>query len=407
LITGGLGGLGLLVARWLVERGARYLVLMGRSGAASDAAQQAIQELSAAGAKIVVAQGTVARAEDVSQALAGIARDGLPLRGIVHSAGALDDGVLLQQDWTRFERVLAAKVQGSWHLHELTRDQPLDFFVLFSSFSALLGSSGQANHAAANAFLDALAHYRRAQGMPGLSINWGLWSDVGAITKLDEHSRQRLHQLGVERIAPEQGIAAFAGLLASQTVQAGVVPVDWPSYFRSLPSAARLAFLSQVGSHVQDAPVAIASPESPLAQQLAELHPSKRRRRLLEHVLKQVQPILGLDPTQAIDIQQPLSELGLDSLMSLEIRNRLGNTLNTDLPATLLFDYPTVEALTGYLGREVLRLEATPVGHSPGPRADAKPAAQPQTLDDLDHLSDEEAAALLMAELQQMKQQRG
>ncbi|MCC6166767.1 MAG: KR domain-containing protein, partial [Caldilineaceae bacterium] len=289
-------------------------------------------------------------------------------------------------------------------------DQPLDFFVLFSSFSALLGSSGQANHASANAFLDALAHYRRSQGLPGLSINWGLWSEVGAITKLGEHSRQRLHTLGVGSIAPEQGVAAFVGLLFSQTVQAGVVPVDWPAYFRAMPHAERTAFLSEVGRRVQAAPAQAekteTAPEQSLAQQLAELHPSKRRRRLLEHVQRQAHTILGLDPGQTVDTHQPLSELGLDSLMSLEIRNRLGSSLHTDLPATLLFDYPTVEALTDYLGQAVLGLEnASPV-HALGQRAAAEPSAQPQSLDDLDQLSDEEAAALLMAELQQMKQQR-
>ncbi|HEY9226744.1 MAG TPA: SDR family NAD(P)-dependent oxidoreductase, partial [Gemmatimonadaceae bacterium] len=178
LVTGGLGGLGLLVARSLAADGARHLVLMGRR-APSATAQATIDQLVASGVQVVVATADVAQAADVQRVIAQIATTLPPLRGIVHAAGVVEDAMLADQDAGRFSRVLAPKVAGTWNLHTLTREFPLDFFVLFSSGAALLGSPGQGNYAAANLFLDALAHQRHAHGLPALSINWGSWAEVG------------------------------------------------------------------------------------------------------------------------------------------------------------------------------------------------------------------------------------
>ncbi len=178
LMTGGLGGLGLAVAGWMVERGARRLVLVGRRGA-SGAAREKLGQMEAAGAEIEVARADVANRQQLASVLDRIRRSASPLLGVVHAAGVLDDGILLEQDAARFAGVMAPKVRGSWNLHLLTRDDPLDFFVLFSSIASFLGSPGQGSYAAANAFLDALAHHRRAAGLPASSINWGPWAEVG------------------------------------------------------------------------------------------------------------------------------------------------------------------------------------------------------------------------------------
>ena len=157
-----------------------------------------------------------------------------PLRGIVHAAGVLDDGPLVQQEWDRFAEVMAPKVQGAWELHAATEDLPLDFFVLFSSVASLLGSAGQGNYAAANAFLDGLAHYRRAQGLQALSINWGPWAEVGMAAALEERTRQRQTERGFHFIEPTQGTRALGEVLERSYPQLAVLPLDWPRYLESL-----------------------------------------------------------------------------------------------------------------------------------------------------------------------------
>ena len=214
VITGGVGGLGLAVARWLAQRGAKGLLLMSRRAASTEAAA-AIETLRGEGAEVRVVQGDVASATDVGRALAEARAILGPVRGVVHAAGQLDDGVLLEQDWARFAGVMAAKVAGAWHLHTLTRDDDLDLFVLFSSVASLLGSPGQGNHAAANAYLDALAHHRRALGLCGLSINWGAWSEIGAAARADRERRIQLQ--GIDSMTPAEALAALEAALDQAT----------------------------------------------------------------------------------------------------------------------------------------------------------------------------------------------
>ena len=234
LITGGLGSLGLLIAGWMVKQGAKHLVLAGRSGANPSVKSQ-LQALEQAGAEVIVAQADVSITTQIAQVLADIEQ---PLRGIIHAAGVLDDGVLASKNWQDFEKVMAPKVQGAWNLHTLTQDKPLDFLVLFSSAASLLGSMAQANYAAANTFLDALAHYRRVQGLPGMSINWGAWSEIGmaAERKADE----QMHKKGLESIAPQQGLQILEQLFSQPTTQVGIIPINQSQFLqqfgRMMPS---------------------------------------------------------------------------------------------------------------------------------------------------------------------------
>jgi acyl transferase domain-containing protein/predicted O-methyltransferase YrrM len=385
LITGGLGGLGLVVARWLVERGARSLVLMGRRPP-SAAAEAALAALRAAGAEVVVALGDVARAADVERALAGI--DGArPLRGVFHAAGALDDGVLAQQDPARFARVLAAKVDGTAHLDRLTRAAPLDLFVLFSSVASVFGSSGQANHAAANAFLDALAHRRRAAGLPALSVNWGAWSEVGAA--VGERVSRRIARQGLSALAPAEALRALATLLDERAVQAAVVAVDWPSLLAGFPAGRRPALFAELASTLAAPAPAAAGPR--LIERLRAVPEARREALLVDHVAQRTARVLGLDGGQPIDPLRPLKELGIDSLMAVELRNLLKAdlALDTTLPATLVFDHPTVDAIARFLERLVF-------GETPPPPA---PAPAAGALDRIEQLSDDEVDRLLSERL--------
>jgi acyl transferase domain-containing protein len=225
LVTGGLRGLGLLVAQWLVDQGARHLALMGRQ-APDERAAAAIAGFRAAGVHVLALQGDICRAADVDAVLARIDRELPRLAGVVHSAGVLDDGVVTAQTWSRFATVMGPKVLGSWHLHQRVRD--LDFLVLFSSGASLAGSPGQSNHAAANAFEDALAWYRQARGMPTVSINWGPWGGAGAAVD------RAVDATGLQLIAPTDGLAALGFAMragragdAFASTQLGVLRTDW------------------------------------------------------------------------------------------------------------------------------------------------------------------------------------
>lgn len=397
LITGGLGGLGLLVARWLVEHGARNLALIGRSAPTEEAAER-LRELESAGARVAVLRGDVSRVEDVDRVLAEIDRSMPPLRGVIHASGVLDEGTLIQQDWSRFRRVFAPKVDGGWILHSRTRGLPLDFFVLFSSGAAIVGAGGLANHAAACSFLDALAHHRRVEGLPGLSIDWGQWSDVGAAA--ERGVADRLAARGIGAMTPAQGIAAFERIMrdAESAPQVAVLPVDWG---RLLETRGAPPFFSMVAKEPHPAEARPAGPPDAgggrhdLTQRLRDMPVARRAGELQEYVRRQAMKALGLGSAEAIDPKQPLHELGLDSLMAVELRNLLGSGLELPraLPATLVFDYPTVEALAGYLEREIFPPAA--IGAAAGGEKDATP--------DLAELSEAEAEALLLAELDAMR----
>ena len=389
LISGGLGALGLRVARWLVLRGARNLVLVGRRGPAGRVAEE-VRALERDGAKVLVVLADVARRADVARLLGEAASSMPPLRGIVHAAAVLDDGVLMRQSLPRFHGVLAAKVAGAWNLHSLTRDLPLDLFVCFSSSVALLGSPGQGSYAAANAFLDALARRRRRLGHHGLSVNWGPWAETGLAAGLSAPDRARWAARGVEEIPPDQGLEVLGRLLEGSAAQVAVLSVDWSRYLAQLPTAwSFLEDLSPASREPRD--------ETPDLQRLMEQAPAAERREILRtHVRHQVARVLGHASPETIKPRQRLFDLGLDSLMAVELRNRLARSLGRSLRSTLVFDYPTVEVLVEYLADHVLSLEID--SKAAGDRAE-EAAAGMRASELLDQASGEELADLLAREL--------
>ena len=361
LVTGGLGGLGLSVAGWLAERGAGHLVLVGRSGAASAEQQAAVAALAARGARVTVAKADIADRAQLERVLGEVAATGMPLRGVVHAAGILDDGLLQQQTPERFRAVMAPKVLGALHLHALTREAPLDFFVMYAAGAGLLGSPGQGNYAAANTFLDALAHHRRAQGLPGLSIDWGAFAEFG-LAAAQENRGARLAARGMRNLTPGDGLGVLERLLESDRAQVGVVPIDVRQWMEFYPAVASSRLLSRLVAAERAAIGGRAGHEELLAR-LAAAEPGARAR-LLEEVLRaQVSQVLRI-PEDKLDVDAPLTSLGMDSLMGLELRNRIEATLGITVPATLLWTYPTVTALSVHLAGGTHKAASTEPPHT-------------------------------------------
>ncbi|MGD1702710.1 SDR family NAD(P)-dependent oxidoreductase [Dapis sp. BLCC M229] len=345
LITGGLGNLGLLVANWMVERGAKHLVLIGR-GTPNDTTRNKLSELEQAGAQVVVEQASVSDLNSIMQVFSNIDKSLPSLVGVIHSAGVFEDGVLQNQSWSSFEKVMAPKVKGSWNLHQLTKDLALDFFVCFSSTSSLLGyPPGQGNYDAANAFLDGLAHYRQEIGLPGLSINWGVWEQSSKL--LATQDRSRLQGVGIGVIPMQQGLQALEKFLLNKSqTQVGVLPIQWSS---GLLKEIESPFLENWRENTQ---VSLES-QPDFLQQLKAAAPTEREELLTAHVRRQVAQILGTS-SQQIDFKQGFFDMGMDSLMAVELRGRLQKSLGCNLPSTLIFKYPTLKALADYLVQEVL-----------------------------------------------------
>jgi len=389
LITGGLGALGLRVARWLAEHGARHLILMGRHGARGEALDE-VRRLEQDGARILIVRADVSDGGQLARALQEV-KDTMPgLRGVFHAAVVLDDGVLANQSLERFRAVLAPKVAGAWNLHALTQDMPLDHFVLFSSTVALLGSPGQGNYAAANAFMDALAHHRRSRGLPGLSINWGPWAETGLAAGLSRRDQARWVARGVGSIPPDQGLELLGHLLSGRAAQVGVLPVDWAKFLAQLPSPS--PFLGALAT-ASEAPAEL---RLDLVRRWEEAPASERRELLEAYVRSQVARVLGLAFPESIKLRQRLFDLGLDSLMAVELRNRIALELGRSLRSTLVFDYPTVESLVEHLAGSVLALELSPGAVRESTRDTGERPRSPAGLDDL---SGDEIASLLEREL--------
>ena len=377
LITGGLGGLGLTVARWLARQGARHLMLVGRGGAAR-ADAQALEAVRATGAEVVVAAADVSKREDVARILAQIDRSLPPLRGIIHAAGFLDDGFLVQLDQERFRRVFAPKVAGAWNLHCLTAGRPLDFFVCFSSAAAVLGSPGQGNYAAANVFMDELAHARASQGLPALSINWGPWAEVGMAAQ--DHLTGSVALKAMGKIAPDKGVELLGHLLLEKAEQMAVLPINWKQWRRLFPVADRSPLLALLArEEAADAPAR----KGALSADAVMDAPQGERLRLVEVY---VAGVLGFSADK-LDMGQRLDQLGIDSLMAIELKNRVEVDLGVALTMATFLQVPSVTELANAI---LSQLEA------------AAPQEDVQKLDEmverLENLSEEEVQALLAEE---------
>jgi len=346
LVTGGTSGLGALVARHLAsEHGVSRLLLVSRSGEEAEGAGELREELEALGADVAIAACDAADRSQLEALLDSIPAEH-PLGAVVHSAGVLDDGVLASLDAERLDRVMRPKMDAAWHLHRLTEGMELSQFVLFSSAAGVLGTPGQANYAAANAFLDALAARRRAQGLPALSLAWGGWAQQGGMTgALSKADLARAARLGIAPIEPDQGLELFD--LARVTDESCLVPIGLER--SALRAQASAGAMPAVLRGLVRAPSGSRRKARSLADRLAGVPEPERLGTVLELVRTHVAAVLGHASSEAVEPESPFSELGFDSLAAVELRNRLNAATGLRLPPTLVFDYPSAAEVASHL----------------------------------------------------------
>jgi acyl transferase domain-containing protein len=403
LVSGGLTGLGLAAARRLVDRGARRLVLVGRR-AASTEAQHAIEEIGRLGAAVEIIQADVSRAEDVERVFRQIQEGGVPLKGVIHCAGAMDYGLLAEQTWKRFENVMAGKVQGAWNLHRATVSSSLDFFIVYSSAASLLGSRGNASYSAANAFLDGLAHYRASLGLPGLTINWGPWSEIGLATSFVAPSAERWSTVNLGAIQPSQGLDILGCLAQSAHGQVAVLPGGWIRWLiQSLPSELMSWLLRTFPTSVASDQESRAPKTPELTTRLIAAGLDERRKLVKEVVQEAVSRVFLLNRPTPIGDDESLTSLGMDSLMAIQLSNHLKRVLGRHVTAMIALDHPTIGQIADRLLDVISSVPAprleipttASVAADSEPKDGWSPQRAQQALHTLDGLSDAEVEAML------------
>ena len=350
LVTGGLGGIGIALAEWLADHGAGCIVLNGRREPDREA-EEAIDALRSRGARIEVELADVTDTAAINAMLERIDARLPTLGGIIHSVGVLSDAALANQSWESFEQVLWPKVLGAWHLHRTTMDRDLDLFVMFSSVAGVLGNAGQANHAAANAFLDQLAGHRRALGLPGQTIAWGAWSELGEAAEQRERIEGQLESVGTGWITPRQGIRAFEHLVRQDITSGMVASVDWPTFQKAHEGSSPL--LEELLSVSSDEESTAERSTETLLERLSGKQMMDREEILVEYLQEELQAVMRLQSAPSSSVG--FFDLGMDSLMAVELRNRLNRAFEGEYFAsnTIVFDYPNVSEMAGHLAEEL------------------------------------------------------
>ena len=350
LITGATGALGRLLARHLVtHHGVVDLLLTSRGGLAGPSVAELVDELTALGARPQVAACDMADRRQVTALLAAIPAD-RPLTGVVHAAGVLDDGLLAAMTQDQLDRVLRPKVDAAWLLHELTASADLSAFVLYSSAAGVLGTPGQANYAAANTFLDALAQHRRRNGQPAVSIAWGLWAEASDLTrKVAGANLARLRRAGIRPLSAADGLAMFDAAVARDAAVTVCADIDVPS----LTADTWSALLRTLARPRRREAAQGAGAGGGIAARLAGVGAEERERLLQELVRQRVGAVLGFDSPDQLALRRPFSEFGMDSLSAVEVRNRLRAETGLPLATTAIFDYPNIGALAKHLSEQL------------------------------------------------------
>ena len=416
LITGGLRGLGLQIADWMAARGAGHIVLLSRRDfaersrweqlAPENKDYKTVRSILGAeklGARIVVAQGDVADETGMQSLFQLFGKEYPPLRGIVHAAVDMTSRSISDLDLKLFQRMCNAKALGGWILHRLTRDAELDFFVLFSSTTALWGVAGLGHYAAANQALDLLAQWRRERGLQALSVNWGTWQEMRVASKAD---KDQFMQVGLHPMPSAQALATLERLVSTDQTSAVVTSVDWNALCAVYEARRPRPLFAEMRSRPRTEEGTITyrksvGPDSGVSFQLQSASPVRRRDILIAHLRLQICSILGFDLSRELELKQGLFDMGMDSLMAVELKGRLERSLGVPLPSTLTFNYPTIDALGDYLLSEALGFDSAP---APEKSASLPSSAKVLSFDDpSEDLSEDELSRLLLKKLEQMQ----
>lgn len=393
LITGGFGGFGMEIAKWMVCQGARHLVLVSRRGAATPEARAAVKTLESAGARIMAAVADITREDQVEHLIREISDSLPPLRGVWHAAAVFDDTVLNELNAARFDPVMRPKALGAWHLHRHTQGQPLDHFVLFSSISAQIGSPAQGSYVAANVYLDALAHSRRAQGLAATSINWGALGNVGVVARYDE-VKEYLERVGSLPMTPAQAVSMLGNILARDPIQITFVQMDWDKWAQFNPAWARSRrFLHLIAGSADGQEVA---GDNELLHTLTAMTPEEREQAFTELLAEQVAETFRL-PLDKVDRQQSLTNIGADSLMAMELQTAIQNRLGIKVSTLELMKGISVAQLAKNLLLRLEEVSPVPAAGADGTVSSADTVLQnaAQLLDGLGELTEEKVDALL------------
>ena len=420
LVTGGLGDLGLELAKWMVDQGARQIILLSRSALPPRAhwptlveddprfaeRVNAIQEMESRGARVLALSGDVGSENVLKELLHEAMDEGWPpISGVIHAAGVVDADQLIDLSVEKLHAILRSKVRGTWLLHQACGDQPLDFFVNFSSGASLLGSPLLGAYAAGNAFLDAMAQLRRAADQPALTVNWGFWDEVGMVARSQREMGRGFAPQGMYSFSPDQGLAALGWLLEEEAVQTAVMPADWPKWWQFHPRAAQSALFAnlvqlEMGQHSIHSPYADEAPTL-TREKVAETPVAERTLLIEEFISEQLSRVLRID-VEELDVHQSLGNLGIDSLMAVELRNHVQASLGIVIPVAQLLQDPSISQLAqGILDQ--LKDTASPMSEvaitadsSAAPEAGSQEGLiAEQALEKLDTMSDSEVEAML------------
>lgn len=356
IVSGAMGALGLLMCSWLEEKGAREIIMLGRS-APSAQAEALIKELRGRGVQVETFSCDVSVHDEIFKVAEHARSKKWKIKGVIHAAGVLDDSPISSQSWERFKKALSPKVSGAWNLYQIFKEEELEFLLMFSSQASLWGWPAQANYSAGNAFLDGLARYGQVHSVPCFSVNWGPWGEIGMATS--EKVAKFFSRMGFDAIKNSDGLLALESILVSETPQVGVIDVDrakfseaGPKSLKKLLSGYRTDFRSDSRSDSSLKKQQIDPPQIAPHQKVSSAA-SSRMADVEVEIKRIVVKIMEFESDSDIDVHRPLMDMGLDSMMSVELRNHIMSKLSTSLPANLIFKYPTISKIAEYISSQM------------------------------------------------------